>query len=107
MPLIKQKFVLIYLTHLILASITKSYLSFPFTRLSSLPEAPAAIDWNFYKTTVANRAMVDDFEKKVSPYILTLVQDVLHLEVKSSFNKNIFDTFIYYKLQVYCILLAC
>ncbi|XP_008315726.1 ATP synthase peripheral stalk subunit d, mitochondrial [Cynoglossus semilaevis] len=33
-------------------------------KLSSLPEAPAAIDWNFYKTTVANRAMVDDFEKK-------------------------------------------
>lgn len=34
-------------------------------RLSSLPEAPAAIDWSYYRSAVAKAGMVDDFEKKV------------------------------------------
>ncbi|XP_070790733.1 ATP synthase subunit d, mitochondrial [Pituophis catenifer annectens] len=33
-------------------------------KLASLPETPPAIDWTFYKTTVANPALVDEFEKK-------------------------------------------
>uniref|UniRef100_H3C5B0 ATP synthase subunit d, mitochondrial n=1 Tax=Tetraodon nigroviridis TaxID=99883 RepID=H3C5B0_TETNG len=33
-------------------------------KLSSLPEAPAAIDWSYYRSTVANSGMVDEFEKK-------------------------------------------
>ncbi|XP_059196045.1 ATP synthase subunit d, mitochondrial [Centropristis striata] len=30
----------------------------------SLPEAPAAIDWSYYRSTVARAGMVDEFEKK-------------------------------------------
>lgn len=37
-----------------------------YSRLSSLPEAPAAIDWSYYRSTVANSGMVDEFEKKVN-----------------------------------------
>ncbi|XP_032386523.1 ATP synthase subunit d, mitochondrial [Etheostoma spectabile] len=33
-------------------------------KLTSLPETPAAIDWSFYKSTVAKAGMVDEFEKK-------------------------------------------
>ncbi|TWW53341.1 ATP synthase subunit d, mitochondrial [Takifugu flavidus] len=33
-------------------------------KLSSLPETPAAIDWSYYRSTVVNSGMVDDFEKK-------------------------------------------
>ncbi|KAM7418977.1 hypothetical protein PAMA_016204 [Pampus argenteus] len=33
-------------------------------KLNSLPESPVAIDWSYYKSTVANAAMVTDFEKK-------------------------------------------
>lgn len=35
-------------------------------RLRSLPEKPAAIDWSYYKSAVANTAMVDQFEKQVT-----------------------------------------
>lgn len=37
-----------------------------YTRLSSLPETPAAIDWNYYRSAVAKAGMVEEFEKKVS-----------------------------------------
>lgn len=37
-----------------------------YSRLSSLPEAPVAIDWSYYRSTVANSGMVDEFEKKVN-----------------------------------------
>ncbi|XP_028257358.1 ATP synthase peripheral stalk subunit d, mitochondrial [Parambassis ranga] len=33
-------------------------------KLNSLPEAPVAIDWSYYRSTVAKAGMVDDFEKK-------------------------------------------
>ncbi|XP_029362264.1 ATP synthase peripheral stalk subunit d, mitochondrial [Echeneis naucrates] len=33
-------------------------------KLASLPETPAAIDWNFYRSAVAKAGMVDEFEKK-------------------------------------------
>ncbi|XP_030262270.1 ATP synthase peripheral stalk subunit d, mitochondrial [Sparus aurata] len=33
-------------------------------KLRSLPEKPAAIDWSYYKSAVANTAMVDQFEKQ-------------------------------------------
>ncbi|XP_024115241.1 ATP synthase subunit d, mitochondrial [Oryzias melastigma] len=33
-------------------------------KLTSLPEAPATIDWNFYRGAVAKAGMVDEFEKK-------------------------------------------
>ncbi|KAJ8246253.1 hypothetical protein GJAV_G00265510 [Gymnothorax javanicus] len=35
-------------------------------KLRSLPEKPAAIDWNFYKSAVANVAMVEEFQAKFS-----------------------------------------
>ncbi|KAG9334131.1 hypothetical protein JZ751_009101 [Albula glossodonta] len=35
-------------------------------KLSSLPEKPAPIDWSFYKSAVANSALVEEFEKKFS-----------------------------------------
>ncbi|KAM9313663.1 ATP synthase peripheral stalk subunit d, mitochondrial [Pholidichthys leucotaenia] len=34
-------------------------------KLASLPEKPAAIDWNYYRSAVAKAGMVDDFEKKL------------------------------------------
>ncbi|XP_026216702.1 ATP synthase subunit d, mitochondrial [Anabas testudineus] len=33
-------------------------------KLASLPETPAALDWNYYRSTVAKPGMVDEFEKK-------------------------------------------
>lgn len=36
-----------------------------YIRMSSLPEAPAAIDWSYYRSAVAKAGMVDEFEKKV------------------------------------------
>ncbi|XP_068583779.1 ATP synthase subunit d, mitochondrial [Cebidichthys violaceus] len=33
-------------------------------KLTSLPEAPAAIDWSLYRSTVAKAGMVEEFEKK-------------------------------------------
>ncbi|KAK2815907.1 hypothetical protein Q5P01_026374 [Channa striata] len=33
-------------------------------KLTSLPETPAAIDWNYYRSAVAKSGMVDEFEKK-------------------------------------------
>lgn len=42
-----------------------SFLICLYSRLSSLPETPAAIDWSYYRRAVANSGMVDDFEKKV------------------------------------------
>uniref|UniRef100_A0A8C4GH83 ATP synthase subunit d, mitochondrial n=1 Tax=Dicentrarchus labrax TaxID=13489 RepID=A0A8C4GH83_DICLA len=33
-------------------------------KLSSLPEAPAAIDWSYYRSAVAKAGLVDEFEKK-------------------------------------------
>ncbi|XP_029002359.1 ATP synthase subunit d, mitochondrial [Betta splendens] len=33
-------------------------------KLASLPETPAAIDWNYYRSAVAKQGMVDDFENK-------------------------------------------
>uniref|UniRef100_A0A1A8HW05 ATP synthase subunit d, mitochondrial n=1 Tax=Nothobranchius kuhntae TaxID=321403 RepID=A0A1A8HW05_NOTKU len=35
-------------------------------KLASLPESPAAIDWSYYRSTVAKPGMVDEFEKKFS-----------------------------------------
>ncbi|XP_029456439.1 ATP synthase subunit d, mitochondrial isoform X2 [Rhinatrema bivittatum] len=33
-------------------------------RLTSLPERPPAIDWDFYRKVIAKPGMVDEFEKK-------------------------------------------
>ncbi|XP_036398314.1 ATP synthase subunit d, mitochondrial [Megalops cyprinoides] len=33
-------------------------------RLRSLPETPALIDWSYYRSAVANVALVEEFEKK-------------------------------------------
>lgn len=63
-PLILQtKFV--RLNEFVLFSLS-SFLISLYSRLSSLPEAPAAIDWSYYRSNVANSGMVDEFEKKVS-----------------------------------------
>ncbi|KAJ0033182.1 hypothetical protein NQD34_000289 [Periophthalmus magnuspinnatus] len=35
-------------------------------KLASLPESPAAIDWNMYRKAIAVPGMVDEFEKKFS-----------------------------------------
>ena len=43
-------------------------------RLRSLPEKPAAIDWSYYRSAVANTGMVDQFEKQVT-------DDTTHLNV--------------------------
>ncbi|XP_015266262.1 PREDICTED: ATP synthase subunit d, mitochondrial [Gekko japonicus] len=37
-------------------------------KLASLPESPPAIDWAFYKTTIARPGMVDEFEKKYKAF---------------------------------------
>ena len=34
--------------------------------MAALPEKPPAIDWAYYKATVAKAGLVDDFEKKVT-----------------------------------------
>ncbi|KAM7394018.1 hypothetical protein PAMP_020847 [Pampus punctatissimus] len=33
-------------------------------KLTSLPETPVAIDWSYYRSTVAKAGIVDEFEKK-------------------------------------------
>lgn len=60
-----------------------SFLISLYSRLSSLPEAPAAIDWSYYRSTVANSGMVDEFEKKVNlithNYFMTQQRDAVSI----------------------------
>lgn len=63
----------LYLCSLLSLSFANSIFSYP--RLNSLPETPVAIDWSYYKSSVAKAGMVDEFEKKVN---LTQVVD-LHI----------------------------
>ncbi|XP_029456437.1 ATP synthase subunit d, mitochondrial isoform X1 [Rhinatrema bivittatum] len=39
-------------------------------RLTSLPERPPAIDWDFYRKVIAKPGMVDEFEKKFNALIV-------------------------------------
>lgn len=44
-------------------------------KLNSLPEKPALIDWSHYKIAVANKGMVDEFEKKFSALTVPMPVD--------------------------------
>ncbi|XP_077183983.1 ATP synthase peripheral stalk subunit d, mitochondrial [Paroedura picta] len=52
-------------------------------KLTSLPESPPAIDWAFYKTTVAKPGMVDEFEKKYKAFKVPEPVDTLSAEIEA------------------------
>ncbi|KAM9296933.1 ATP synthase peripheral stalk subunit d, mitochondrial [Gastrophryne carolinensis] len=44
-------------------------------KLTSLPDKPPAIDWAFYRATIAKASLVDEFEKKFNALIIPEPKD--------------------------------
>ncbi|KAM8938109.1 ATP synthase subunit d, mitochondrial-like [Lycaon pictus] len=64
-----------------IANSLKSWNEMLASRLAPLPEKPPAVDWAYYKASVAEAGLVDDFEKKFNALKVPVPEDKYTVQV--------------------------
>ncbi|XP_026936403.1 ATP synthase subunit d, mitochondrial isoform X1 [Sagmatias obliquidens] len=71
------------------ANSLKSWNEILTSRLAALPEKPPAIDWAYYKASVAKAGLVDDFEKKFNALKVPAPEDKYTAQVDAEEEKDV------------------